>query len=110
MALLYLAAKIMFGGFFIYKAVRHFMNPWTITDAEGIHGVSFPAIRWGMTGLTFLLCGLCFLFGYHPFYGLVWCGSALSQGNPAEEKSLNAILTPALDEGSPSHGMQGTSR
>jgi uncharacterized membrane protein YphA (DoxX/SURF4 family) len=78
MDLLLLAARILFGGFFIYKGARHFMHPANQTDDAGFFGIPLPGILWGLKGMTLVLGGLCFVFGYHPFYGLAWVGSAFS--------------------------------
>ena len=78
MDLLYLSARILFGGFFIYKGARHFMHRAQEPDDTGFFGIPLPGILWGLTGATLVLGGLCFVFGFHPFYGLVWSGSAFS--------------------------------
>ena len=67
-----------FGGYFVYKGIRHFMNHYRPLDGGNGRWASIPSILWGMTGVTLVVGGLCFVFGWYPFYGLVWSGSVVS--------------------------------
>jgi hypothetical protein len=75
---LFFAARIILGGFFMYKGIRHFIGPGTEPRAGGIRAILFPGLNRGLTGLTLILGGLCFVFAFFPFYGIVWSGSIVT--------------------------------
>lgn len=63
--------RIIFGGFFIYSGVNHFIGFGMMTQYAKMKGVPFPALAQGMTGLMLLLGGLSIVFGIYPFVGIV---------------------------------------
>jgi len=68
---LLLIGRIIFGGYFIYNGVNHFIGFGMMTQYAKMKGVPFPAIAQGMTGLMLLLGGLSIVFGIYPFVGIV---------------------------------------
>jgi len=68
---LLLIGRIIFGGFFVYSGVNHFIGFGMMTQYAKMKGVPFPAIAQGMAGLMLLLGGLSIVFGIYPFVGIV---------------------------------------
>ena len=68
---LLLIGRIIFGGFFIYSGVNHFIGFEMMTQYAKMKGVPFPAFAQGVTGLLLLLGGLSILFGIYPYVGIV---------------------------------------
>ncbi len=68
---LLLIGRVIFGGFFIYSGVNHFIGFGMMTQYAKMKGVPFPAIAQGITGLMLLLGGLSIVFGIYPFVGIV---------------------------------------
>ena len=68
---LLLIGRIIFGGFFIYSGVQHFIGFGMMTQYAKMKGVPFPEIAQGTTGLMLLLGGLSIVFGIYPFVGIV---------------------------------------
>lgn len=67
----FLIGRIIFGGYFIYNGVNHFIGFGMMTQYAKMKGVPFPAIAQGMTGLMLLLGGLSIVCGIYPFVGIV---------------------------------------
>ncbi len=67
----FLIGRIIFGGYFIYNGVNHFIGFGMMSQYAKMKGVPFPAIAQGMTGLMLLLGGLSIVFGIYPFVGIV---------------------------------------
>ncbi len=72
---LFFVARIILGGFFMYKGVRYFISPGADPGTGGIRGMLLPGLNRWLTGLTLVLGGLCFVFALYPFCGVVWSGS-----------------------------------
>ena len=70
-ALLFIG-RIIFGGFFIYSGVNHFIGFTMMTQYAKMKGVPFPAIAQGVTGFLLLLGGLSILFGIYPYVGILF--------------------------------------
>ena len=68
---LLLIGRIIFGGFFIYSGVNHFIGFEMMTQYAKMKGVPFPTFAQGVTGLLLLLGGLSILFGIYPYVGIV---------------------------------------
>ncbi len=68
---LLLIGRIIFGGYFIYNGVNHFIGFAPMTQYAKMKGVPFPAVAQGMTGLMLLLGGLSIVLGVYPFVGVV---------------------------------------
>ena len=71
MDVLMLAGRVIFGGFFLYSGVNHFIKFGMMTQYAKMKGVPFPAIAQGMTGLMLLFGGVSIVFGIYPFVGIV---------------------------------------
>lgn len=63
--------RIIFGGYFIYNGVNHFIGFGVMTEYTRLKGVPYPAISQVMTGLMLLLGGLSIVFGIYPYIGIV---------------------------------------
>ena len=63
--------RIIFGGFFIYSGVNHFIGFQTMTQYAKMKGVPFPAFSQGVTGILLLLGGLSILCGIYPYIGIL---------------------------------------
>lgn len=68
---LLLIGRIIFGGYFVYNGVNHFIRFGMMTQYAKMKGVPFPAIAQGTTGLMLLLGGLSIVSGIYPFVGIV---------------------------------------
>jgi putative oxidoreductase len=68
---LLITGRIIFGGFFIYSGVNHFIGFQMMTQYAKMKGVPFPAFSQGMTGVLLLLGGLSILFGIYPYIGIL---------------------------------------
>jgi putative oxidoreductase len=68
---LLLIGRLIFGGFFIYSGVNHFIGFQMMTQYAKMKGVPFPAFAQGVTGLLVLLGGLSILFGIYPYIGIL---------------------------------------
>ncbi len=68
---LLLIGRIIFGAYFIYNGVSHFIGFGMMTQYAKMKGVPFPAIAQGMTGLMLLLGGLSIVLGIYPLVGIV---------------------------------------
>lgn len=66
---LLLIGRIIFGGYFIYNGVNHFIGFGMMTQYAKMKGVPFPAIAQSITGIMLLLGGLSILLGLYPFVG-----------------------------------------
>jgi putative oxidoreductase len=71
MSTLLLMGRIIFGGFFIYSGVNHFIGFEMMTRYAKMKGVPFPAFTQCVTGFFLLLGGLSILFGIYPYIGVV---------------------------------------
>ena len=68
---LLLIGRIIFGGFFIYSGVNHFIGFEMMTQYAKMKGVPFPAVAQAVAGILLLLGGLSILFGIYPYVGIV---------------------------------------
>ena len=71
MDVLMLVGRAIFGGFFLYSGVNHFIKFGMMTQYAKMKGVPFPAIAQGMTGLMLLFGGVSIVFGIYPLVGIV---------------------------------------
>ena len=68
---LLLIGRIIFGGYFVYSGVNHFIGFGMMTQYAKMKGVPFPAVAQGMTGLMLLLGGLSIVLGIYHVVGIV---------------------------------------
>lgn len=71
MDILLLLGRIIFGGFFIYSGVNHFIGFEMMTQYAKMKGVPYPAITQGLAGLMLLLGGLSIVLGIYPLAGII---------------------------------------
>ena len=65
MEILFLLARILFGGFFIINGVNHFLKSEMMTPYASAKGVPFPKLAVMGSGLVILLGGLGILLGVY---------------------------------------------
>lgn len=65
-----LIGRIVFGGFFFYSGVNHFLKFGMMTQYARTKGVPFPAVAQGITGLMLLCGGLSIASGIYPWIGI----------------------------------------
>ena len=65
-----LVGRIVFGGYFIYNGVNHFIGFGTMTHYVKIKGVPLPAIAQALTGLMLILGGFSIMSGAYPIVGI----------------------------------------
>ncbi len=70
MDILIVIGRIIFGGFFIYSGINHFIGFAMMTQYAKMKGVPFPAFAQGATGLMLLLGGLSIVLGIYPLVGI----------------------------------------
>lgn len=68
---LLLVGRIIFGGYFIYNGINHFLGFGPMTQYAKSKGVPLPAMAQGLAGLMLLLGGVSIVFGIYPFVGIV---------------------------------------
>lgn len=70
MDILHLIGRIIFGGFFIYNGVQHFMGLEAMKGYAGSKGVPAPGLAVAGSGLLLVLGGASVLLGLGPQVGL----------------------------------------
>ena len=65
MELLFLFARVLFGGFFIINGINHFTKSEMMTGYTASKGVPFPKIAVLLSGVVILLGGLGILLGIY---------------------------------------------
>ncbi len=70
MDILHLLGRIVFGGFFLYNGVQHFMNLDGMKGYGGSRGVPAPGLAVAGSGTLLLLGGASVLLGLWPQIGL----------------------------------------
>jgi|GEM_PF-3140281 len=69
------AARIMLGGFLMFKGFTHFTKAVTMRKGGNLIVYDLPATGAILMGGTLLLSGVCIMCGISPFLGLVWTGA-----------------------------------
>src|SRR5262245_30094867 len=70
MADLFMLGRLIFGGYFVYSGVNHFLNVQTMAQYAGAKGVPLPEVAVLGTGMLLLAGGISILFGLLPRIGL----------------------------------------
>ncbi|NIT86220.1 MAG: DoxX family protein [Gemmatimonadetes bacterium] len=70
MEILHLIGRVIFGGFFIYNGLNHFMNLGMMKGYAGSKDVPAPGLAVTVTGLMLVVGGLSVLLGLWPEIGL----------------------------------------
>ncbi len=66
MAVAFLIGRLLFGGFFLYSGVDHFLNLGQMTQFAAAKGVPVPEAAVLMTGALLFFGGLSILLGWRP--------------------------------------------
>ena len=66
---LFLIGRIIFGGYFAYNGVNHFVNHAMMAQFAAAKGVPMPEISVMVAGALILAGGLSILFGLRPHVG-----------------------------------------
>ena len=66
---LVLAGRFLFGGFFVYSGVMHFLHLHDLVEYSGSKGVPMPELAVGAAGTMLTLGGLSYLLGWHTKWG-----------------------------------------
>jgi putative oxidoreductase len=70
MADLFLMGRLIFGGFFLYSGVHHFLDTATLAQFAGAKGVPMPEAAVLLTGALLIVGALSILLGILPRVGL----------------------------------------
>ena len=70
MADLFLMGRLIFGGFFLYSGVHHFLDTATLAQYAGAKGVPMPEVAVLLTGALLVVGALSILLGILPRLGL----------------------------------------
>jgi putative oxidoreductase len=79
---LFLVGRIIFGGFFAYNGINHFVNFGPMVQAVVAKGVPLPEVAVLLTGVLLVVGGLSVLFGLMPEIGLACIGLFLVGATP----------------------------
>ncbi len=69
--ILFLIGKIIYGGFFIFTGLNHFIGLKQMAEYAGLKGVPAPAVMVIVSGIMLLLGGLSILLGFYPVAGII---------------------------------------
>lgn len=70
MKVLFLAGRVLAGGFYIYSGVHHFLNLTSLTGYARMKGIPLADFAVPATGFLLLIAGFSFLLGYWPRIGI----------------------------------------
>jgi uncharacterized membrane protein YphA (DoxX/SURF4 family) len=68
----FLIGRILFGGYFLYSGVNHFVSAPMLAQYAAAKGVPAPELAVVLSGLLLLVGGASVLLGFWPHVG-VWC-------------------------------------
>ena len=71
MRALFVLGRAIFGGYFVYNGVNHFLNQKMMSQYAGAKGVANPDVAVPLTGSLLIAGGLSVLAGIRPRQGLV---------------------------------------
>jgi uncharacterized membrane protein YphA (DoxX/SURF4 family) len=71
MGFLLLLGRLLFGGFFLFNGINHFMNLASLTAYATSRNVPMPQLAVAATGLLLVFGGLSVLAGFYPRVGLM---------------------------------------
>src|SRR4030095_14777497 len=75
--LLYLAGRVLLGGFFIISGIRHFQHLPMMAGFTGSKGVPSPKLAVMVSGLMIILGGVSILLGVRPHIGIALVAALL---------------------------------
>ena len=71
MEYLFLAGRVLYGGFFVLAGLDHFRHLGMMTAYTAGKGVPAPTLAVMGSGVLIVAGGLSLLFGFHPTWGVV---------------------------------------
>jgi putative oxidoreductase len=66
----FLAGRILVGGFYLFGAVHHFTDLGTLAAQAGALGVPLPELAVAVAGVLLAVAGLTLIFGLYPDVGI----------------------------------------
>ena len=69
MAAAFLIGRLLFGGYFIYNGLNHFLSNAMLTQFAAVKGVPSPSLAVAVAGLLILFGGISILMGWRPELG-----------------------------------------
>ena len=66
-----LVGRVLFGGFFLFSGLNHFINLQNMSAYANARGVPLPQFAVALSGLVLLLGGISVIIGYRPRLGLM---------------------------------------
>jgi uncharacterized membrane protein YphA (DoxX/SURF4 family) len=72
MKILFLIGRIIFGGYFAYSGLNHFLNLSMMAGYAKSKGLPYPSLAVAFTGILLLLGGLSILLGIYPRIGVLF--------------------------------------
>ena len=70
MKALFVMGRVLFGGFFLFNGLGHFMQMGFLAQYAGMKGVPAPAAAVAVTGIMLILGGASILLGARPRIGI----------------------------------------
>ena len=64
-----IAGRLLFGGFFLYSGIHHFLDASSMVSFAAAKGVRFPEAAILLTGVMLVIGSLSVLLGYRPHIG-----------------------------------------
>jgi len=64
-----IAGRLLFGGFFLYSGIHHFLDASSMVSFAAAKGVPFPEAAILLTGVMLVIGSLSVLLGYRPHIG-----------------------------------------
>lgn len=72
--ILHIIGRILFGGFFVWMGINHFVKLQSMTGYAASKKVPFPREATIVTGIMMILGGLSVLAGFYVWIGLILVG------------------------------------
>ena len=70
MAVLFLIGRLIFGGYFVFNGLNHFLSHAMMVQFAAAKGVPFPELAVTVAGLLLLFGGVSILLGWRPDLGI----------------------------------------
>jgi putative oxidoreductase len=78
----FLAGRLLFGGFFLYSGINHFMRRPMLSQYVGAKGVPAPDVAVTATGAALILGGASLILGMQPKLGVASIAGFLAGVTP----------------------------
>lgn len=86
----FLLGRLIYGGFFLYSGIHHFIDFEQVTKYAAAKKVPFPEAAAGVSGALLLIGGMSILLGFKPKYGSLALLLFLATASPAIHDFWNA--------------------